>query len=83
MALIDSEGFMDQFLTDKKRKIPKAHLISMCLLTPRSKKTCRYLCLTALGFICAKKTPMKVQLDDRVKNNTMNAQGDNCEGLGD
>lgn len=42
---------------------------------------CRYLVAGPSGFECAKFTSLKSLLDGRVDSNTINAQGDNCEGL--
>lgn len=41
---------------------------------------CRYLVMGAQGFECTKGTSLQVVLDARVYNNTITAQGDNCEG---
>ena len=47
----------------------------------QGKKCCRYLVMSSEGFECAKKLEFKSVLDERVKQNTITAQGDNCEGL--
>lgn len=44
-------------------------------------KCCRYLMFGAEGFECAKLTDIKAHLDDRVKNETIVARGDNCIGV--
>jgi hypothetical protein len=41
---------------------------------------CRYIVAGAVGVTCAKLTPMKDTLDERVKAETFIARGDNCEG---
>lgn len=42
---------------------------------------CRYLSVGADGFCCLKLEPdLKTYLDNRVANNDITAQGDNCEG---
>jgi len=82
MQAVDHDGAMNDYLTDEKRKIPEAHLHSICKLKQGS-KTCRYIGLVpSLGFVCAKKTPMKTMLDERAAGAKMSAIGDNCEGLG-
>jgi len=81
MQTIDLHGNLDKYLFDKKRKIPKIHLESICKYT-QGKKTCRYIMLGAKGFVCMKKSLVRTTLDDMVKNNKIIAQGDNCEGLG-
>jgi hypothetical protein len=82
MQAVDHNGDMNDYLTDEKRKIPEAHLHSICKLK-QGNDTCRYIGLVpSLGFVCAKKTPMKTMLDKRASNNEMKATGDNCEGLG-
>ena len=82
MQAVDHNGEMNDYLTDEKRKIPDAHLYSVCKLK-QGDKTCRYIGLVpGLGFVCAKKTPMKDMLDGRVSSGEMSATGDNCEGFG-
>ena len=82
MQAVDHDGAMNDYLTDEKRKIPEAHLHSICKLK-QGCKTCRYIGLVPkLGFVCAKKTPMKDMLDSRVSEGKMKAIADNCEGLG-
>jgi len=76
--------FSDQFaqcLSDKQRKIPDAHRFQVCKFK-QGKETCRYLSLSANGYSCVKKTPIKQMLDNRVAEKKMSAIGDNCEGLG-
>lgn len=43
-------------------------------------KCCRYLSC-GKEFECLKHTYIKCILDERVKNKTINAKGDNCEGI--
>ena len=78
---IDLRGDLGDYFLDKARKIPNAHLESVCKIHQKE-KTCRYIALNVEGLFCSKKTPMRQILDDRVKKNQMTAQGDNCEGLG-
>jgi len=81
MQAVDFRGTMNQYITDKKRKIPQAHLKTICQCKC-GEKTCRYICLSVIGHVCVKLTPMKKSLDEMVENNKMKAMGDNCEGLG-
>lgn len=82
MQAVDHNGEMNDYFNDENRVIPKAHLSSVCKIK-QGNKTCRYISLSPkLGFICVKNTPMKNMLDNRVKENKMNAISDNCEGLG-
>lgn len=82
MQAVDHDGVMNDYLTDEKRKIPDAHLHSICKLK-QGEKTCRYIGLVpSLGFVCAKKTPMMTMLDERASEGKMKAIGNNCEGLG-
>jgi len=81
MQAIDLQGAMNEYLLDEKRKIPKAHLHTICKFK-QSQKTCRYICLTVNGYVCVKKTPMKKVLDERYIEKKMKAISDNCEGLG-
>jgi|GEM_PF-3609318 len=82
MQAIDSQGRYGEYLLDETRKIPDAHRTSVCLFE-QNEKTCRYLCLAAKGFVCVKKTPMKLVIDQFVSKKCLRACGDNCEGLGD
>lgn len=81
MQAVDLNGDMNDFFTDEKRKIPKAHLNSICQFK-QGKQACRYIALTVSGFSCVKKTLMKDMLDKKVQDEEMKARGDNCEGLG-
>lgn len=55
------------------------HVLNVCKIG-QGNKCCRYLVMGTEGFECAKGTSLQVHLDERVYNNTMTAQGDNCEG---
>ena len=49
---------------------------------PSTKDCCRYLAMGSKGWECLKLDPMhKAYMDKRVKENTMRAIGDNCEGI--
>lgn len=60
--------------------IPTAHVTETCRIGHKS-ATCRYLGAGPGGFCCLKHSEFKDLLDQRVANNTMKAQGDNCEGF--
>jgi hypothetical protein len=82
MNLLDFKGEMGEYLLDEDRKIPKAHLNSICKIYKQC-LSCRYIFLSPKnGFVCVKKTPIKKTLDAIVAKKEMTAQGDNCEGLG-
>ena len=81
MQIIDSHGDLNEYLFDRKKKITKSHLESVCKFR-QGKKTCRYIMLGTKGYVCMKKSPIRTTLDERGKQNKMTAQGDNCEGLG-
>jgi hypothetical protein len=51
---------------------------SVCKLG-RGHECCRYLTMGADGFKCAKRTSLRFTIDARAS--TMNAQGDNCDGI--
>jgi len=80
MQAVDLKGKLNKYLLDKCRKIDDNILNDICQY--KQKDACRYMCLIAQGFVCAKKTPLKSILDDRVEKEQMNAKGDNCKGLG-
>jgi hypothetical protein len=81
MQSVDLRGDYTEYFLDETKKIPQKYLDSVCQYK-QAEKTCRYICLSVKGYICVKKTPIKEMLDDRVKNNSMKAVGDNCAGLG-
>ena len=81
MNLIDLKGEMGEYLLDKERKIPKAHLNSVCKIYNKN-STCRYIFLSPEGFVCVKKSPLKKTMDAMSQDKKIVAQGDNCEGLG-
>jgi hypothetical protein len=55
------------------------HIKNVCKIGQR-KDCCRYLAVGPDGFECLKHSDLKDHLDQRVANNTMTAQGDNCDG---
>jgi hypothetical protein len=48
---------------------------------PGKAECCRYLCADGDGWVCAKLTSIGSIIDERVAAGTMNATGDNCEGI--
>lgn len=81
MQAVDLQDRVGEFIFDKGRKIPKAHLNSVCRIH-QGAGTCRYISLGLKGFVCAKHTRMKPVMDSFVNEGKMSAKGDNCEGLG-
>lgn len=55
--------------------------IGKCCKPGKGKETCRYLTMGPDGWDCEKGTSMGQLLDERVKANTIGAQGDNCSGV--
>jgi hypothetical protein len=81
MYAVDFNNQLNNYLLDEKRKISKAHLDAVCQIEQKE-KTCRYIALSKIGYVCMKKSPAKAKLDQLVKENNLIAQSDNCEGLG-
>ena len=81
MYSIDFNNELNEYLLDEKRKIPKAHLDSVCLIYQQD-KTCRYISLSSIGFVCMKKSPVKDKLTEMARDKRLTSKGDNCEGLG-
>lgn len=81
MYSVDFQNQLNDYLLDENRKIPNAHLRSVC--KKDQKDACRYICLCQIGFVCMKKTPIKEKLDEWVNIKKMSARADNCEGLGE
>ncbi len=61
--------------------ISEDHLKSTC--QPGTENCCAYLTLGAGGFECAKMSSLKLSIDLRLAEGTMNAIGDNCDGWED
>jgi hypothetical protein len=78
---VDFDNQLGDYLLDDKRKIPKAHLDSVCKIGQKE-KTCRYISLSKIGYVCMKHSPAKEQLDKLVIQKRMLAQSDNCNGFG-
>ncbi len=81
MYSIDFKNQLNDYLLDENRKIPKAHLDSVCKIYKKH-ETCRYLSLSTIGYVCMKKSPIKDKLDELARTKKMVARADNCEGLG-
>ena len=80
MHSVDISGNLALYLTDPKRKIPKAHLNTVCK-KGKFPDQCRYVATTPKGCWCAKATPIKVTLDGIVSKSKGGARGDNCPGF--
>ena len=79
---VDQTGALDPFLGDSERLIPQEHLQKVCNIGTEH-KACRYAGITLQGWVCAKHTPLKVQLDRRVEVGISKRNlGDNCDGFG-
>ena len=61
------------------KTVSREHAFQVCKIG-QGKECCRYFMVGAGGFECAKNTKMKKYLDSRVKENSITALGDNCEG---
>ena len=59
-------------------KISEEHLREVCKIG-QGKACCRYMGVSD-RFECLKHSSVKDALDSRARNNTMTAQGDNCDG---
>jgi len=81
MQAIDINETLNEYFDDPDRRIPNAHLESVCQY--KKPGACRYISLTPAGFCCVKKTPVKNALDRGFLEGWIKATGDNCEGLGD
>ena len=78
---VDFNNQLSDYLLDENRKILKAHLDGVCKIEQKE-KTCRYIALSQIGYVCMKKSPAKDKLDEMANNESMSARSDNCEGLG-
>jgi len=80
MRAIDTQGVLNDVMSDPARKIPKAHLNSVCKIHCGS-ETCRYIGLGIYGYVCVKNSRMQTALDNLCDEQKLTATGDNCEGL--
>lgn len=78
---VDFNDQLSDYLLDEDRKISKVHLDGVCKIEQKE-KTCRYISLSQMGYVCMKKSPAKDKLDEMANNESMSARSDNCEGLG-
>lgn len=78
---VDFNDQLSDYLLDEDRKISKAHLNGVCKIEQKE-KTCRYIALSQIGYVCMKKSPAKDKLDEMASSESMSARSDNCEGLG-
>ena len=44
-------------------------------------KTCKYIALSLIGFVCMKDSPAQKKLDELAKSDKIKAKGDNCRGI--
>jgi len=58
--------------------ISDEHRINVCKLGTQN--CCAYILLSVNGFECAKNSRLKLAIDLRLAEGTMNATGDNCDG---
>lgn len=56
------------------------HVDSVCRMG-QGADCCRYLTIGPEGLECAKLTPLKATLDQRVATGSFTARGDNCDGI--
>ena len=59
-------------------KITDEHVKKVCKIG--TEKCCAYLTCGGKGFECGKFNGAKAQIDQRLKEGTMNATCDNCDG---
>jgi hypothetical protein len=58
--------------------ISDEHRINVCRLGVED--CCAYILLSVNGFECAKNSEVKLAIDLRLAEGTLNATGDNCDG---
>jgi len=62
--------------------LAESHVKDVCRPGEGS-ETCRYLLMSPGGWVCGKHSALAVTLDNRVREGTMRAHGDNCAGIGE
>jgi hypothetical protein len=78
---VDFNNQLGEYLLDESRKISKIHLDTVCKIEQKE-KTCRYIALSKIGYVCMRNSPARIKLDQLVKDGSMMAKAENCEGLG-
>ena len=80
MKYVDLKEELNDYLTDKNRKIPTDHLDSVCKIYHKH-ETCRYIFLSPIGYICMKGSPVEKEINRMVQQKKMVSRSDNCEGI--
>jgi hypothetical protein len=80
MKGLDLNSEFAEDLNDKSKIISDYHLVKVCKIR-QGEQTCKYICLTASGYICTKKTKLKKVVNDMVKKRIIKADKDNCSGI--
>jgi hypothetical protein len=62
--------------------LAESHVKDVCR-PGKGSETCRYLLMGAGGWVCGKYSALAATLDNRVREGTMRAHGDNCVGMED
>jgi len=70
---------LDSITKIEQPKMTEQYVEATC--KPGSENCCRYLAMGSNGWECLKCSSLKETLDERVAKRTMNAKGDNCEGI--
>jgi len=79
MYTIDFDNKYTDILLDDKRVITAAHLNAVCKC--KTIDACRYICLTANGFVCIKNSILQNMVDLQVDQGNIKAHGNNCTGI--
>ena len=83
MYYVDNEDELNDFFLDPNRRIPSAHLNSVCKIG--KKEACRYISRIVVDgspYVCMKKSPARGTIDMWARTKNFSAKSDNCEGLG-
>lgn len=81
MKAIDLKNFMEDIVNDENLKIDDDYLNNICKIGNKN-NTCRYILMSSEGqFVCAKHTKMRQVLDELVEKESIEARGNNCQGL--
>ncbi|MFW6130277.1 MAG: hypothetical protein ACOC56_03760 [Atribacterota bacterium] len=81
MKAIDLKDFMEDIVDNVQLRIDDDYLNDVCKIASKN-NTCRYILMGPEGhFVCAKHTKMRQILDELVKKESIEARGNNCQGL--
>ena len=80
MNVVNFKNEFAEYFLDEKRSISKKHLEHICQIN--TGEACRYIsAISKKHFVCIKNSPIQPMVDKWVKEGSIGALNDNCDGL--